>query len=483
MGTISSAFGSISGALNADQSALSIVANNVANANTPGYTEETPNWQENDPVQINGVSYGDGVTETGATSQRDSVLVARLDQQQQSASASSARLTALNSIQALFTPDSGSSTSTAGDIGSDITSFFSSFSSLEANPTDTSLDEQVLSSATTLAGDISNAAASLNTQRSGLDQEAAGVTSQVNSLTGAISQLNQQIQSVSPDADAGTLEDQRDEDVSQLSQLIGINQVTTENNGLSITTASGQLLVSEGSSYQLTSGSVNGVTDFFLGGTDVTKQLAGGGGELGGYLTARDQDIPNALTSLDQLAYNVSTQVNSLNNSGTDLNGVEGTGTNQAGVTGTGTTPLYIFNEPTVVSGSAASMSVVMTDPSQVASAALGAGTGDNSNATAMANLAKQTIVNGLTPTNFYSNFVSTLGATVSGVQAENTAQNASVTQLQTQNDALSKVNLNDEAAAMSTMESSYQAASQVFTMLNTIMASALNLGEQTTVS
>jgi flagellar hook-associated protein 1 FlgK len=90
---------------------------------------------------------------------------------------------------------------------------------------------------------------------------------------------------------------------------------------------------------------------------------------------------------------------------------------------------------------------------------------------------------NAQTPIDFYSNLVSTLGSIVSGVQTENTAQNASVTQLQTQNDAFSKVNLNDEAAAMSTLESSYQAASQVFTMLNTLMASVLNLGEQSTVA
>jgi len=128
-------------------------------------------------------------------------------------------------------------------------------------------------------------------------------------------------------------------------------------------------------------------------------------------------------------------------------------------------------------------MSVVMTDPSQIAAAAAGQGTGDNSNTTAMANLSNQAIVGGQTPTDFYSSFVSTLGATVSGVQADNTAQNASVTQLQTQNNALSGVNLNDEAAAMSTLQSSYQAASQVFTMLNTIMAAALNLGDQTTVA
>jgi flagellar hook-associated protein FlgK len=92
-------------------------------------------------------------------------------------------------------------------------------------------------------------------------------------------------------------------------------------------------------------------------------------------------------------------------------------------------------------------------------------------------------IVNGLTPINYYSNFVSTLGSTVSSVQTENTAQNASVTQLKTQNGALSSVNLDDEASSMSTLERSYQAASQVFTMLNTVMASALNLGEQATVS
>jgi flagellar hook-associated protein 1 FlgK len=475
MGTINSAFNLISGALDADQSALSIVANNVANANTPGYTEETPNWQQNQPIEINGSSYGDGVMETGATSLRDSVLVARLDQQQQLASASSARLTALDNVQALFTPDSGSTSSKAGDIGSDITSFFSSFSSLEANPTNNALRQQVLSTATTLAGDISNAAASLNSQRSGLNQEAAGVTSQVNSLTSAISQLNEQIQSTSPDADAGTLEDQRNEDISQLSKLIGINQITTENNGLSITTTSGQLLVSEGSSLQLTTGMVGGVTDFFLGGTDITSQLTTGGGELGGYLTARDTDIPSVLSSLDQLAYNVSTNVNALNNTGTDLDGVTGTVAN----------PLYIFNQPApgAVAGSAATMSVVMTDPNQIAAAGLGQGTGDNTNAVAMANLANSSIVNGQTPTDYYSSFVSTLGATVSGVQAENTAQNASVTQLQTQNNALSSVNLNDEAAAMSTLESSYQAASQVFTMLNTIIASALNLGDQTAVS
>jgi flagellar hook-associated protein 1 FlgK len=477
MGTISSAFNVIAGALDADQAALSIVANNVANANTTGYTKEVPPWQENPPIVINGICYGTGVTVTGAKSLRDRVLTERLNQQQQLAAASSTRLSALNSIQALFTPDSGSTSARAGDIGSDITSFFSSFSSLEANPTNNALRQQVLSTASTLAADISSAAGSLNAQSAALDQEAAGAVAQVNALTDAIAKLNKQIQSTSPNADAGILEDQRQQDLSKLSQLIGINQITTENNGLTVTTTSGQTLVSEGSSVSITTGLVNGVTHFFVGTRDVTSQLAGGGGSLGGYLTARDQDIPNVLASLDQLAFAIATAVNGQNNAGVDLNGVGGTGVNPANPS------LTIFNASASVAGSAMAMSVVMTDPNEIAAAGPGSGTGDNSNAVAMAALANAVIAGGKSPTDFYSNFVTMLGSTVSEVETENTAQNASVMQLQSQNNALSAVNLNDEAASMQQFERSYQAASQVFAILNTIMASALNLGVQTAVS
>jgi flagellar hook-associated protein 1 FlgK len=470
MGSINSAFSIMSNALDADQAALNVVSNNVANANTSGYTREVPQWRENDPIEIRGLSVGTGASDTGATSLRDRVLQERLDQQQQLASASGSRLAALNQVQGLFTPNSGSSNASAGDIGVDLTGLFNSYSSLETDPTNTALREKVLSAASTLAGDVSNAAASLNAQRTALDQQAGSVVSQVNALTSDLAKLNQQIQSSSPNDDAGVLEDQRQQELSQLSQLIGINQVKTENNGLSITTTSGQLLATNGESYPMTYSPVNGVTHFFLGTMDVTTQLASGGGSLGGILTARDSDIPNTLASLDQLAYGVSTNVNQLNNAGTDMAGDNGNAGN-------------LFSEPAQVAGSAAAMTVTMIDSAHIAAAGPGQGTGDNRNAAALAGLAGQTIVNGQTPSNFYASFVTTLGSTVSAVGTENAAQNASVTQLQTQVDALSSVNLNDEASSLTLLERSYQAASQVFAILNTVMASALNLGEQSTVS
>jgi flagellar hook-associated protein 1 FlgK len=468
MGTINSAMALITGALDADQMALNVTSNNVANASNQSYTREVPNWSENQPIYLNGIAQGAGVTVTGGVSQRDRVLNQRLDQQQQLSASSTSLLTALTTLQSSFTPAS-SSTST-GNIGSDITNFFNSYTQLESDPTSNPLRQQVLSSATTLAGDISGTAASLNAQQSSIDQSANTVVSQVNALTASLAQVTQEIQSASPNQDAGVLEDQRQSDLSQLSQLIGINQITTEKNGLSVTTTGGQLLESEGASFSITSGSVNGVTHFFVGTTDITAALATGGGQLGGLLTARDQSIPTTLASLDQLAYSLSTQVNTVNNAGADLVGDNGNAGN-------------IFSAPTQVSGSAAAMAVVMTDPSKIAAAGLGLGTGDDSNALTAANLATQGFVNGQTPSNFYSNLVSTLGATVSETTTQNTALTASVTQLQTQVSALSGVSLDDEASNLEEFQRSYQAASQTFTILNSIMASALNLGVETAVA
>ena len=332
---------------------------------------------------------------------------------------------------------------------------------------------QVLATARILAGDISNAAASLNAQRTSLDQQAGSIASQVNSLTAAIAQLNLEIEANSPNRDAGNIEDERQLDLAKLSQLIGVNQIRTENNGISVTTVSGEMLISEGTSYLLSTGIANGDTHFFLGTRDITSGLTPGDGALGGLLIARDQDIPQVLEALDKLAYGFSTQVNTLNNGGSDLNGN----------TGTTASPLYIFAQPTAITGSAGGMSVVMSDPSQIAAASTGGGSGDNTNARALAALGGMSIVGGLTPSGFYSSFVTALGAKVAQIKIQNTAQNASVTQLQTVRNSLSSVNLNDEAAFMQQFERAYQAASKIFAILNRIMASAINLGEQSTVS
>jgi flagellar hook-associated protein 1 FlgK len=450
---------------------LKLTAQNMANANTPGYTREVASWQENDPITIGGQSYGDGVTLTGGVSQRDTVLNQELQQQNQATSASAARLTALDQVQTIFdqstTANSSSSTGATNGISQDLTVFFDSLASLESDPSNTSLRQGVLSSATGLASDFQSASSQLSSQQSSLDQESISVVSQVNALSQSIAQLNQQIQSSSPKADAGTLEDQRQQDIQQLSQLVGIHQIQTENNGLTVTTSSGALLVSEGQSYALTTGPLNGATHIYdAQGNDITSSLASGGGQIGGVLTVRDQDIPQVQSALDTLAYDFGTQVNTVNEAGSDANGNAGTA---------------IFNLPATATGASAGITVAITSPAQIAAAGAGLGSSDDTNLLALANLANQTIVAGSTPTDYYSSFVSTLGSLVSDVSTQNNSQQASLTQLQSQVNALSSVNLNDEASSLETFEQSYEAASKVFSVLDEVMTAALNLGIPTT--
>src|SRR3954447_12745588 len=98
MGTLSTAWNIATGALQADQAALNIVANNTANANTTGYTREIAKWQETNPVQVNVSTIGTGVQMAGAASQRDRILEQSLQQQSQEAASGAARLDALNSV-------------------------------------------------------------------------------------------------------------------------------------------------------------------------------------------------------------------------------------------------------------------------------------------------------------------------------------------------------------------------------------------------
>jgi flagellar hook-associated protein 1 FlgK len=476
MATVGTAFNIAQGALDADQAALDIVANNTANVNTPGYTREVPIWRQNDSVSFNGLSFGTGVSMTGPQSQRSRVLEQALQQQTQAQSATSARLDALNQIQALFSGATGTGTgsSATNGIGTDLSNFFQTFASLEASPADDALRQSVLSAAGTLASDFNGAANQLASQKQSLDVESSSLVQRANALLQNIAQLNLQIESQSPSADAGSMEDQRQQDLTTLSQLIGIRTVNTENNGLTVTTMDGALLVSQGQAFQMTSGMSGGVTHYFDSqGNDITTDLTAGGGELGGVLTARDQDISQVETALDQLAYGVATAVNTQNAAGSDLNG------NAGGV-------IFTRADGSPISSAAnlaGQIAVGMTDPAGIAASASGAGSASNANAVAMAALENAGIVQGISPTAAFSNLVTSLGSRTTEVSSENTAQQAGLTQLQNQIGALSGVNLNDEAASLETLEQSYQAASKLFTVLTQVMAAALNLGVETTYS
>jgi flagellar hook-associated protein 1 FlgK len=453
-------------ALMANQEALNVTSNNVANQNTAGYTRQVVSFQTVDAVTLSGTTYGSGVT-ASATSQRDRVLEQQVQQQTQTQAQSGALESALRQIQNIFGLSSTTSSASSTVLGTATDSFFSALSALASNPSDNATRQNVLTAADTLAAAFNSASNQLTQVSTSLNQQVVGDVSQVNSLTKTIASLNSQITSLSPNTDAGALEDQRQQAIGQLSKLVGLDQISTENNGLTLTTSNGALLVSGSQSFALTTTQVGGVGHIVAGvnGQDVTSNLTGG--DLGGALQARDQQLPAYQSALDSLAFAVGTQVNQQNALGVDGNGNPGAA---------------LFSLPPTPTGAAALIQVATADPKAVAAAAPGQGSAGNANASALAGLSNANIVGGQTASGFLASFLGQIGSDTAAAVTNNSAQQATLTQLTTQRDSLSGVSLDQEASNLTQYQRAYQAASQVFNIANSIMASAINLGVQTTV-
>ena len=468
MGTLTSLFNVSLSALQADQVALNVTANNVANQNTVGYTRETVNFQSADAVTLNSVSQGGVTTGAGPVSQRDRILEQRVQQQTQQQAQSNTLQSALEQIQNVFGLTSTATSASSTAIGSAMDGFFNSLSSLTANPSDTATRQNVLTTANALAQTFNSAASQLNQISSGLNQQVTSIVGQINSLASTIASLNQQIAGVSPNGDAGALEDQRQSAITQLSQYIGLDQIATQQNGITLTTSSGEVLVAGDQAIPLSTTVVNGTTHILAGTShnDITSSTTGG--QLGGVLQARDQQLPSFTTALDNLAYGIATQVNTQN---------------QQGIDGSGNPGQAIFTIGSSASGAAATISVAISDPNAVAAAVVGEGTAGNDNAQALANLSTANIVGGQTATNFYASLLSRIGTATSTATDNSASQQASLTQLTTQRDSLSGVSLDQEASNLTQYQRSYEAAAKVFSIVDSIMASAVNLGVQTSVS
>lgn len=468
MGTLVSALNIANEALTADQSALNITANNVANQNTAGYTREVANFSTQDTYLLGGYEQADGVTAGTPTSIRDRVLEQRVEQQTQTSAQSSTLQTTLNSVQGIFGLTATSTSSDLTALGTATDSFFSSLTTLAGNPSQSATRQGVLSAASTLSTAFNTANTQLTQITNGLNSDALTIVGQVNTLLGTVASLNEKIATQDPQADAGVLEDQRQAAIAQLSQYIGLNQIATANNGIELTTSNNGLLVAGNQSYQLNASIVNGGVQITAGpnSTDIYTGLTGG--SLGGTLEALDTSLPPIQNRLDTLAYSIATAVNAQNELGFDANGNAG----QA-----------LFTIGTTSVGAAGTIAVATTDPNLVAAAGAGEGSAGNTNASLLAALGTSNIAAGTTADGYLASSLAQIGEAASNANSDSTLQASTLTQLTTQRNSLSGVSLDEEASNLTQYQRSYQAASQLFSIIDTLFASALNFGVVTSVS
>ncbi|TFF13285.1 flagellar hook-associated protein FlgK [Pseudomonas sp. BCA14] len=306
--------------LNAAQGSLSVLSNNIANVNTPGYSRQQTTQNASANNQYGGVFIGSGTTLADVRRIYNDFLGAAYQSS-----------TALNSDAAAYAGQAAAIDKTLSDkttgMSAALSAFFASLQTAAATPSDVSARQLLVTSAQTLSNRFNSISTQLTQQKETINGQLGTFSDQVNKLTSSIASLNSQITSAqgSSTSAPNNLLDARNEAVRSLNELIGVT--ATEKNGqFSITTGTGQSLV-EGNIANTIS-AVPSKTDnsqytiqLNMGDTPMDIGNVVSGGSIGGLLRYRSDALMPAINDLGRIAIATADSVNSQLGQGLDLNG------------------------------------------------------------------------------------------------------------------------------------------------------------------
>jgi flagellar hook-associated protein 1 FlgK len=441
-------------ALTAYNAGLDTVGQNIANINTPGYSRRTVAFAERPPADV--LSAGRGVDIIAIQAYRDTLLEARTGHEQAGLSHDSALVDGLGQVEAAIGLPGSS-------LDADLDAFFTSFSQLATDVTSTSARDSVVRQGQQLAQGFNALSGRLGELQRSTDTSIRDTVTQINSLASQIAHLNGQI--ATGGAGVETLKDQRSMLLQQIQGLADVAVLSRPDGAIDVSMAQGQALVVGANVYsiEVQSEPPSGFASLHLGDFDITSQITSG--ELGGLIGLRDTVLTGYQTSLDQLAYDVATQVNTVHQSGFDANG------DAAGA---------FFAPLATVAGAAQAIAVdagVAADSQLVAGSGTGA-VGDNETARALADLRDARVMSGGTATaaEAWSNLVYRVGSDLSSAQATSTTREAVVRQLQQMRDQASGVSLDEEASTMLKFQRAYEASARFFTTINSTLDTLMSM-------
>ncbi len=310
--------------LTAAYTALQTTGNNIANANTPGYSRQIVDFAAQVSTGLSGNYVGQGVAVASITRAYNELLTRQVDSAQASASQTDTRATLLNQINNLFS-------STTGGLGAQINQFFARVQTLTQQPSSLAVRQSMLSSAQQMAAGFNDAYGQLQQMQQSANQQIGQEISKVNSTTAQIAKLNDQIAlATAAGGSPNDLLDARDQAIKTLNQSIGVTTMAQSDGSINVFLANGEPLVVGDQVTQMGMGSDPSNPQNILVGTKAANTIiplaatSGTGGNIGALMQFSLQDVPTVENQIGRLATVVSSQFNQQSKLGQDLNGAAG---------------------------------------------------------------------------------------------------------------------------------------------------------------
>lgn len=301
-------------ALKYSQSALQVTSNNIANANTDGYSRKLVS-----PIsQIIG-NKGAGLSISTISRQVDENLVRDLRAQTSEFGRLDVRDAFLQLMQNMF-----GSLNSNSSLSASIGDFANKIEALATFPEDAGTRQGLIATAMAVAQQLNDMSDSLQTLRADADNKIGDALIKLNADFANIKDLNSRIaKSTALKESTAALEDERDSAVARVAEQLDISTFKRSSGEIVLMTKSGRILV-DATAATFTHTKVSGlnatttypgaIDGINLDGIDITTEIKGG--RISGLVDMRDKTLVNMQSELDTLALQLKNQINAVHNDG-----------------------------------------------------------------------------------------------------------------------------------------------------------------------
>ncbi|MDN8599860.1 flagellar hook-associated protein FlgK [Citrobacter enshiensis] len=313
--------------LNAAQAALNTASNNIASYNVAGYTRQTTIMSQANSTLGAGGWVGNGVYVSGVQREYDAFITNQLRAAENQSSGLTTRFEQMSKIDNLLSSKTSS-------ISTSMQDFFTSLQTLVSNAEDPAARQALIGKANGLVNQFKTTDQYLRDQDKQVNTAISSSVEQINNYSKQIASLNDQISrltGVGAGASPNDLLDQRDQLVSELNKIVGVEVSVQDGGTYNLTMANGYTLVQGSNARQLAavpssadpSRTTVAYVDAAAGNIEIPEKLLNTG-SLGGLMTFRSQDLDQTRNTLGQLALALATEFNTQHKAGFDANGDAG---------------------------------------------------------------------------------------------------------------------------------------------------------------
>lgn len=470
-------------ALLTHQSALQTISQNIANAETPGYSRQEAVLAANTPVRMPYGNVGTGVHVETIIRKRDLLLDDSYRSASTLAGSAEMRRDLLGQVEGVFGEPSDAGMASALD------AFWGSWSDLSASPSSLSARSVVQQRGRQVGQLFNEYDTQLTQQRNATIERLQNTVSTINSIAAQVAELNTRIVTSESNGNANNdLRDLRDIKLDELSKIAGARVVPQSNGSISVLIGNSTLVQGDTARPLIIKLELpNPMPATPLTDVNVRIQLGTSpdrltalAGELKSMVEVLNVDIPDARSRLDAMAAQLATAVNTIHSTGYTFSGntVPGTAAGTFFEAGTVTNP--------VTAATLRVDSTVLNDPLKIAASGNANGPTDNSVAQGLAGLritddtVSWTSSTGATESgsflSFFRNMVTRIGIDAAAATDNATVYRSLADQSDARRQSVSGVSTDEELVNMMRVQQSYQAATKMIKVADDMMQTLLSL-------